>query len=201
MRYALVSLALLLAGCVNFGEDRNAQPIVHYVLADPDPAPALQRQAAPDPRTLLVLDTSTSSFYDIDTLAFSRSPNTRGYYQYARWTERPGKRFADLLRARLEAQGSFAAVAATGSHVRGELLLDTELVEFYHDASDPPGSAHIVLRVELIDLKNRSLIGRTRLEQRVEASSYDAAGAAEAFNLATGRVLDELLVWLDQVKK
>ncbi len=199
MRYALVSLALLLAGCVNFGEDRNAPPIVHYVLVDP--APALQRQAAPDPRTLLVLDTAASSFYDIDTLAFSRSPNTRGYYQYARWTERPGKRFADLLRSRLEAQGSFAAVAATGGHVRGELLLDTELVEFYHDASDAPGSAHMVLRVELIDLRSRSLIGRTLLEQRVEATSYDAAGAAEAFNLATGRVLDELLLWLDQVRK
>jgi cholesterol transport system auxiliary component len=199
MRYALVSLVLLLAGCVNFGEDRNAPPIVHYVLADPAPAP--QRQAAPDPRTLLVLDTSTSSFYDTDTLAFSRSPNTRSYYQFARWTERPGKRFADLLRARLDAQGSFATIAAAGGHVRGELLLDTELVEFYHDASDPPGSAHVVLRVELIDLKSRSLIGRAEFDQRVEAASYDAAGAAGAFNLATGRVLDELLAWLDQMRK
>lgn len=199
MRASIVLLALLLAGCVNFGEDRNAPPIVHYVLRDNAPVP--QPSAAPDPRTLLVLDTATSTFYDIDTLAFSRSPNTRGYYQYARWTERPGKRFAELMRARLEAQGSFATVAAAGGHVRGELLLDTEIVELYHDASDAPGSVHVVLRVELIDLKNRSLIGRTLLEQRVEASSYDAAGAAEAFNLATGRVLDELLVWLDQIRK
>jgi ABC-type glutathione transport system ATPase component len=47
----------------------------------------------------------------------------------------------------------------------------------------------------------KTTVGRTLLKQRVEASSYDAAGAAEAFNLATGRVLDELLVWLDQVRK
>ncbi len=198
MRYAIVLLALLLAGCVNFGEDRNAPPIVHYVLKDS--AAATRPSAAADPRTLLVLDTTTSSFYDTDTLVFSRSPDTRGYYQYARWTERPGKRFADLMRARLEAQGSFAAIAAAGGHVRGDLLLDTELVEFYHDARDAPGSVHIVLRAELIDLKNRTLIGRTILEQRVEAASYDAGGAAQGFSLATSRALDDLQSWLDKVK-
>lgn len=199
MRTPMALLALLLAGCVNFGEDRNAPPIAHYVLNDSAPAP--QPSSAPDPRILLVLDTATTSFYDIDTLAFSRSPGTRGYYQYARWTERPGKRFADLMRARLDAHGGFAAVAAAGGHVRGELLLDTEIVEFYHDASDAPGNVHVVLRAELIDLKNRSLIGRVQFDQRVEAGSYDAAGAAEAFNVATGRVLDDLLLWLDQVGK
>ena len=48
---------------------------------------------------LLVLDTTASGFYDSDQLVFSRAAGTRGQYQFARWTERPGKRFADLLRA------------------------------------------------------------------------------------------------------
>ena len=199
MKAPIFLLALFLAGCVNFGEDRNSPPITHYVLSDFEPV--AKPAGTPDPRTLLLLDTTTSAFYDTDTLAFSRRPGTRGYYQYARWTERPGKRFADLMRARLESQGSFAAIAAAGGHVRGDLLLDTELVEFYHDAHSAPGSVHIVLRAELIDLKTRSLLGRTLLEQRVEAASYDAAGAAQAFNLATGRALDDLVIWLANVKK
>lgn len=199
MKASLFLLALLLVGCVNFGEDRNTPPITHYVLTDFEAA--AKPPGTPDPRTLLVLDTTTSTFYDTDTLAFSRQPGTRGYYQYARWTERPGKRFADLMRARLGSQGSFAAITAAGGHVRGDLLLDTELVEFYHDARSAPGSVHIVLRAELIDLKTRSLLGRSLIEQRVEATGYDAAGAAQAFNLATGRALDDLVVWLANVNK
>jgi len=199
MKHAIALLALLLAGCVNFAEDPNAPPITHYVLADPggSASPA----AAPDPRTLLVLDTTASGFYDADSMAFSRSPGARSYYQYARWTERPGRRFADLMRARIEAQRSFAAVAAVGGHVRGDLLLDTELLEFYHDASSEPGHVRMVLRAELIDLGKRALIGRAVFEQRVDAASYDAAGAAQAFSVASGRALDELMLWLDEVKK
>lgn len=198
MRLVIALAALLLAGCVNFAEDRNAPPITHYVLSD---AGQRARPAEPaDPRILLVLDTTTSSFYDVDSMAFSREPGTRSHYQYARWTERPGKRFADLLRARLEAERSFATVVAAGGHVRGDLLLDTELVEFYHDASSAPGRVHVVLRAELVDLRRRTLVGRILLEQRVEAASYDASGAAAAFDVASGRALDDLVAWLAQVK-
>lgn len=199
MKHAILVLSLvLLAGCVNFAEDRNAPPVAHYVLRDA--GQAARPAAAVDPRTLLVLDTTTSSFYDVDSMVFSRSPGTRSYYQYARWTERPGKRFADLLRARLESQGNFAAVAAAGGYVRGDLLLDTELVEFYHDASSDPGQVHILLRAELVDLRKRALLGRILLEQRVDATSYDATGAAAAFDVAAGRALDELMQWLAKVK-
>lgn len=155
-------------------------------------AEAHERSNAP---TLLVPDTTAGGFYDTDQLVFSRSTGTRGQYQFARWTERPGKRFADLLRARLDRLGRYR-VAAVGGYVRGDLMLDTRLVEFYHDASSKPGTMRLELRAELVDLRHRTLLGRRTFEQRVPLASYDAAGAAQASNVAVGRVLDDLSGWL-----
>ena len=190
----LAALSLMLTGCVNFGEKANTPAMVYFVLNDPVPAaePAPLRADAP---TLLVLDTTTGSFYDTDQIVFSRSAGTRGQYQFARWTERPGKRFADLMRARLDRQGAWN-VSASGGYVRGDMLLDTELVEFYHDAASEPGQMRLVLRAELVDLKQRTLLGRHVFEQQVPVATYDAAGATQAANLAASRALDDLSAWL-----
>ena len=193
-RFSLLVLALALTGCVNFGEQPNAPAVVYFVLNDTTPAAtAVPVQA--DAPTLLVLDTTTGSFYDTDQLIFSRSAGTRGQYQFARWTERPGKRFADLMRTRLDRQGAWH-VSAAGGYVRGDLLLDSELVEFYHDAASEPGQVRLALRAELVDLKQRKLLGRHVFEQEVALARYDAAGAAEASSLAVSRALDELTAWL-----
>lgn len=172
----------------------DAAPLRPAALEDSDPPGAKARMESSAP-TLLVLDTTTGSFYDTEQLVFSRSAGTRSQYQFARWTERPGKRFADLMRARLDRQGSWN-VSAAGGYVRGDLMLDTELVEFYHDAASKPGQMRLVLRAELVDLKQRALLGRRVFEQQVLLTTYDAAGAAQAANLAASRALDDLTVWL-----
>lgn len=191
---ALAALSLMLAGCINMGGRNDGPAVVYYVLNDTTAA----GDAAPlrtDAPILLVLDTATGSFYDTEQLVFSRSAGTRGQYQFARWTERPGKRFADLMRARLDRQGIWN-VSAAGGYVRGDMLLDTELIEFYHDAIRQPGHMQLVLRAELVDLKQRTVLGRRVFEQQVSLTTYDAAGAAQASNLAASQVLDALTAWL-----
>lgn len=195
---SLIVLVIALSGCVNFGQYGNTPAVVYYVLDDtelpaaPSPAPA----GAP---TLRVLDTTTGGFYDSDQIVFSRSAGTRGQYQFARWTERPGKRFADLLRARLGRLGSYRVVSG-GGYVRGDLMLDTRLVEFYHDATSEPGQIRLELRAELVDLKRRTLLGHLTFEQRVPLKTYDAAGAAEASSVAASHALDDLSAWLATIK-
>lgn len=185
--------ALLLTGCVNLGDFKDTPAITYYVLEDSGHA---ERAARADPRTLLVLEPQTATFYDTTNLAFSRAPGTRGQYQFAHWTQRPGMRFGELLRARLDAWGGFASVAGAGSQVRGELLLDTRLVEFYHDAATPPGRVRVVLDAELVDLQTRRLVARKRFAREVAAQSHDAQGAAAAFDSAVALTLDDLTGWL-----
>jgi cholesterol transport system auxiliary component len=197
-RLSLMVLVLALGGCVNFGQNANAPGVVYYVLNDAEPA-AAPTPAPADAPTLRVLDTTTGGFYDSDQLVFSRSAGTRGQYQFARWTERPGRRFAELLRARLDRLGRYR-VAPAGGVVRGDLMLDTRLIEFYHDATSEPGQVRLELRAELVDLKQRRLLGRHTFEQKVPLTTYDAAGAAQASSLAVGRVLDDLGAWLATFK-
>jgi len=74
-------LSLALAGCVNLGSRNETPAVVYYVLKDPAP-PAIATPVRADAPTLLVLDTTTGSFYDTDQLIFSRSAGTRGQYSW-----------------------------------------------------------------------------------------------------------------------
>lgn len=196
MKRIMLLACALLAGCVNFGDKTNAPATVHYVLEDSGRIAVAATTASPVTSPILrVSDTVVAGFYDGEPLVFARTPDTRAHYQFARWTERPGKRFADLMRARLDASVPYPVVAGSG-HVRGDRLLDTELVAFYHDASVSPGVFRLVLRAELVDLNRRVLIGRRQFEQVIPLASFDAAAAAAAANRAVGHTLDDLAAWL-----
>lgn len=194
-----LSLALVLTGCVNFGLAGEDDPraIVYYVMED---AGRTAQAATPaQQRTLLLADTTAGAFYDTDGMAYSSAPGTRGYYQFARWSERSGKRFADLLLARLEREKIFAAVAQSGSNVRGELLLTTDILDLYHAAVQQPGFVKLELRAEVTDLKTRTLLARKTFVQSVPVSSFDAAGAHRAFNQAATNTLNEVADWLKEL--
>lgn len=194
----LLAASSALSGCLNLGGAMKAPTVVYYVLNDAGPAaPAAPVVPLPAP-VLRVLDTTTGNFYDTEQLVFSRSPDTRGLYQYARWTERPGKRFTELMRARLERQGGWSV--SGGASVRADWQLDTELVEFYHDAVSEPGQVRLLLRAAVIDIKQRTVLGQRVFEQQVPLERYDAAAAAQASSLAVSRLLDELTPWLASLK-
>ena len=185
-------LSATLGGCFSLGTNKNV-PIVTYQLRD---SGNVTQAAQPNPRSLLVLPTASNSFYDTNSMAFSRAPDTRGLYQFALWTERPARRLSSLLLARLDAEHAFASVAQAGGGVKGDWLLNTELLAFYHDAVTAPGSVRVALRADVVDVRSRSLIARKRFDVSVPAASYDAAGAAQAFNLATSTLLDQVSSWL-----
>ena len=187
-------LALSLSGCISLSGNQNAPVITTYVLEDTGhatPSPTT------NPRTLLILDTATNTFYNTNSIAFSRAPGTLGLYQYARWAEYPGKRLSELLLGRLEADRIFATVASSGSGVKGDWMLDTRLLAFYHQAGSAPGSARVELRAAVTDLRTRTLVARKLFTENIPAPAYNAAGAVAAFNIATSKLLDDIGSWLE----
>lgn len=184
--------AVLIAGCLSSGERSYLR---YYVLEDN----GVQAAPAKTPRalTLLVAPTAASSFYDTQDIVYSRAPGTRAYYQYHSWTERPGRAIGELLVARLARGGAFKAVTRATSGIQGELVLNTRLSEFYHDASSDPGGVRVTLVAELTDPVRRVLVARRAFTRSAPAATYDAPGAAQAFNKATGAVLDDVSAWVD----
>lgn len=187
------AMTAALAGCVSFGQQETQR---YYVL-DASSGAKARKVVTPRAATLLVAPTTTSGFYETPEIVYSRGPGERAYYQLSTWTERPIRRITELLVMRLERDGLFKTVAADSSGVQGELVLNTHLAEFYHDASTPPGSVKVTITAELMDPARRALLARHTFNRSDAAATYDAPGAVQAFNRAVDAILDDISGWVD----
>ena len=185
----------VLAGCMSF---QDVPPREYYVLDDLVKTGS-SGPAAPAGKVLLVSAASASPFYDTQNLVFSRAPGQRAYYQFAGWTERPGRRLTELLMRRLDARGSFKSVAATTAGIKGDFVLSMRLEEFYHDTGANPGSVRIEVSVELVDYAGRTIVAQRRFAQSVPAAGENAQAAVAAFNRAATALLDDLSAWIEGV--
>ncbi|MCW5625282.1 MAG: membrane integrity-associated transporter subunit PqiC, partial [Burkholderiales bacterium] len=190
-----VAAAVVLAGCIQIGNSENLQPARFYVLEDLTPATALPVRAG---RTLLLAPTETAAYYDTQQVVFSPSAGRRAYYQFANWTDRPGRRFNDLLLRRLEARDSFGSVAHITAGVGGELMLNTTLEALFHDDAQAPGVARIEVVAELIDRERRRVVARRTFSRAEPLKTDDAEATVAAANVALTALLDELVPWVEQ---
>ena len=193
---ALFVLAALVAGCAGPG---SREPFRYFVLGAPAAASGAASAAAASEATLLVLPTVAASFYATQEIAYSKAEGVRAYYQFSSWTEPPDVAVMRALVARIDDAHVFRSVAVAGRGMRGSLVLSTELLEIYHDASTSPGTAKIVLAAELRDPAKRTLVARRTFSAAVPAASFDAAGAVQGFRVGLGQLGDELTGWLASV--
>ena len=110
----------------------------------------------------------------------------------------PSRRLATLLTERLRRSGAFASVTTATGGARGALVLDTQLDEIYHDAATHPGAAKISLTATLSDPAQRIVAGQHRFSASAPVPTPDAAGAVQAFDVALGPLLDDVVAWAGQ---
>ena len=188
-----LTLAGLLAGCSGLGTGSAHRYFVLQTASSRLAPSPLQRDAI-----LLVAPTTASSFYDTQEIIYSRGAGERAYYQLSSWTEPPNRGVAASLAARIARTGAFRGAVETGSGVRGGLMLRTHLVELYHDAAAPPGTARVALAAELIDPASRTLLAQRSFSAAVPVASYDAPGAVQGLGQALGALLDDVATWAGQ---
>jgi cholesterol transport system auxiliary component len=175
---------------------RPAQPpATYHVLTDPGP---VIRSPKTHSGVLLVRQMDAAAFYQAPRLVYSREPGTRAHYEYARWSEPPTRRLTWILTQRLESAGVFAVVAPLGGGVSGDYQLSTRLIDFYHEASTPPGVVLMVLEAELVRRGTAELASRRVFVAQVPVATFDAEHAADAMGRAANQVVDELTVWIAQ---
>lgn len=177
MRRAALLLAVLLAGCGLQALQGPRDPERYFILEAPAGARAGTAVALPP--------TAAASFYDTQEMVYSREAGTRAYYQFNHWTERPAHAVHAQLAARFPEPSGAAGLA-----------LHTQLDEIYHDAAAPPGTARIRLSAQLVDAA-RATVARRVFTVSAPAASYDAAGAVRGFDSALGKLLDEMVEWVD----
>jgi cholesterol transport system auxiliary component len=145
--------------------------------------------------TLVLREASAPSYINSRNIVFSRSPQTRGTYQLSTWVENPPESFTRILLRRLEDGALFRQVAKSPTTAAADLFLATEIVQFFHDVSSSPGEVVVEIRAELTRAHRRQIIGSRSFSRRLPGPTFDAKGAAIAFNRAIGEIVEEVVLW------
>lgn len=175
---------------------------VYYQIQDLRPRGSAPRGAGAG--VLLLGGVSAAALHDSDRMVYTRDGLAYAYYQFAHWSERPGKRLAVLAEHRLAASGRYAAVVPSVAGVRGDWMLQLRLDDLTHEdrrlaPQAPEGRVVVRVSATLVDWRQRSLLARQSFEAVQPVASADARGAAQATHLATTAVLDALEAWLSEV--
>jgi cholesterol transport system auxiliary component len=187
-------IALLLAGCGSILPERSAQSYYRFDDGAPRPDPRKQPLA----RSVLVAPVSSNAVGNAYGMLYSRASGERAFYQHNEWTDRPTLRVAQLLVQRLEARHAFASVAQLGSGVSGDVLVNLVVDDVVHDlTAGGGGEGRISVIVEVVDRKERRILGRRVFVGSAPAQAANAAAGAAAINRAVTQFLDQAAVWIE----
>ena len=196
VRCSLALAAALLAGCVSVQVGGDGARHLRLVLQDA--RPTMPARNAPVASALQIQPLPADPLADTQSIAYSRTPGVREFYQLASWTELPLRAIPRLLQQRLETRGSFAAVAPLGQPIDAPWLLAVAVESIYHDAQSGAGSARLTLRVELIDRTKRRLAARRTFSASASLDQANSTEAAAAMGRALADIFDALVPWLEE---
>jgi cholesterol transport system auxiliary component len=134
-------------------------------------------------------------------MAYSTEPNRLDYFAYHEWIAPPAKMIASLMESRLQAAGLLRAVMVGSPDVRTDLRLDSEIQVFQQDFTADGDHLNLAIRVNLVGVEARTLLGSETFNYHEPAGGNAEAGV-EAANRAVDRFLDDLTGFLDSsIKK
>ena len=181
-----LSSALLLAGCTGLQAPKLDN--IHLYTLDARPA-SIAAQHKSD-RVLAISMPTAWPGYDTAQIAYQRQPLELEYFLTHRWADAPVRMLRPLLARALEP--AFRSVVATPGIVSADLRLDTELIRLQQDFTSQPSRIQLVLRAQLIDVKDKRVIAIKLFDESENSATEDAYGGILATNRALQRVLAQL---------
>ncbi len=188
---------LLLLGC-SFGSE-SPVPDGVYLLEPMVCAEELElgkgAEGLPD-RELRIATTEVPSYIQTGKFVFGTANRERRFYQFARWAVSPGAMLNRAIEDRLRCSRLFRAVHRRGVLAKASHSLDITVLDFFHDARTEPGFAVIDLDIALIESETEQLLGQSRFQARAPLATFDAPGAAAAFEAARNQIVEEIAAWV-----
>lgn len=142
--------------------------------------------------TLLVSTPSARSGYDSARMIYLKKPHEIEYFSQNQWVDNPARMLAPLLLQALESTSKYRAVITARSAATADLRLDTEIIRLQHEFLTQPSQVHLTLRVQLLDLRNKTVLATREFDMLEVASSDDPYGGVLAANRALTRMLPQI---------
>ena len=191
---AIVATLAFLTACSLPGPSQQAEK-QYFVLQDQGVSNAVSNPGAMPCLSLRITTPGSAAGLNTARMAYSTEPNRLDYFAYHEWIAPPAKMLVSLMESHLQASGLFSAVLAGSPDVRTDLRLDSELQVFQQDFTGDGDSLNFTIRVNLVEIKSRHLLGSETFNYREPAAGNAEAGVAAA-NRAVDRFLDELTGFL-----
>ncbi|MCK5717379.1 MAG: membrane integrity-associated transporter subunit PqiC [Thiomargarita sp.] len=144
-------------------------------------------------KTLLISTPTAAPGFDTTVLMYSKGGYELSYYTDAKWVDTPARMLLPLIVHRLETTRLFKAVLSDAiSPIFAELRLDTEILRLQHYRKTYPYPLRFVLRAQLLDLTERTVIATQVFKIKTNAPSDNAEGGMFAAKDAVALMLNEL---------
>jgi cholesterol transport system auxiliary component len=183
--------AIALSGCGSL-LGPSGPPRQIYLLA-----PALKPVEGPDVTWQLTIGTpACDNSLDSQRIALHRGV-TLDYYADAQWTDQAPNLIQTLLVEAFEKSGHIAAVARDSDGLHADYLLQMELRDFeaHYDSLNGIPTVVVDLFVRMLALPRREVVSSLNARHEVRASQNSIPAVVDAFNLATGQTLEQIVGW------
>jgi ABC-type uncharacterized transport system auxiliary subunit len=182
-RLAAALTAALLAGCAL----SPRMPATHYYqLAAPRAAAG--RGPVAGAGVLAVETFAVDHAYDDDRIVYRRGPVNFDFYEYHRWSSRPGDQVADFLARAYSASGRFCAVLRQDDTESG-LVLGGRVIAFEeYDETPRRWLGRVELELRLSEAATGATVWRRRVVDQEPLAERSPEGLARALSAAMNRI-------------
>lgn len=191
--YAL--LALTATGCLS---PRSDSPAIQTYQLGLDEQRSDVRPDSIDGPVLLVSPPLAEPGFETQRMVYVKRPFQIEYFAVNEWADTPVRMFAPLMIHALNHSGTFHAVIPLPSSISGDYRLDTYGFLLQQEFIQRPSQIRITARLQLVDVKESTILGTRSFEAVENAPSENAYGGVLAANRAVAGLLDQITSWLHQ---
>lgn len=185
---AVVAAALVLSGCISFGEKPPAQ-LLRLTAAQTAPVGTAQSVAAGE--AITVLPPLVSAELATNRVPVQATATTVAYVKDAQWVEPPNRLFARLIAETIEARTGRPVLSGRQFSFDPGTRITGELIHFGVDAA----SSSALVTFDAAVARGTAVQTR-RFEARVPVAQIEAQAVGVALNQAANQVAVELADWI-----
>jgi cholesterol transport system auxiliary component len=190
---ATLSLMTAAAGCIT---PRTESLPMHTYQLRLDARLAEAQAVEGNGFILLVGAPQSEPGFDTQRMVYLKRQYELEYYAVNQWADTPARLFSPLLVQSLSRSGAWRAVVPLPTSVRGDFRLDSYGLAVLQEFLQQPSRVRVVVRTQLVDLKDSRIVGARSFEAIEPAPSEDPYGGVLAANRATASILDQVETWL-----
>jgi len=134
-------------------------------------------------------------------MSYVQDENKVFSYSKSQWLTSPSKDIANKIYLSVKDSKLFKYVNLEISRSGSEYLMEIIIEDFmqYYDEKLDSSYANVKIDINIIDLKDSSIIATNEFSSKVDVKTLDAEGGVEALNIALNNVIKQNLEWLNGV--